>query len=193
MTGRLMSPPSVRGATVIPGSPATATLRHLLTELGDSGRTGALHIDGRPGGALYLVAGRIAYAETPACPGIGERLVASGRIPARVWESACATGRGAHRVGQALLRAGVIGQNELALRVIAAISDATHELLQSDDAPVRFVPGERHWLGAITPGELGALGHATAQRLRAAPGPRRPRRGGNTGSRPRGVRPARAI
>lgn len=165
---------------MIPGSPATAPLRRLLTELGDAARTGALHIGGRPGGVLYLVAGRIAYAESPACPGLGDRLVASGRISAGTWSAVYAEGRGAHRVGRLLLRDGVIGRNELALRVIAAIGDATRELLKSDDAPVRFVPGERHWLGEITSGCSGAFGHATAQRLRSMPAPRRARRGATT-------------
>jgi hypothetical protein len=151
---------------VIPGSPATANLRRLLTELGESARTGALHIDGRPGGVLYLVAGRIAYAETPACPGIGDRLVGSGRIADQTWRRVLAEGRGAHRVGRLLLRDGLIGQNELALRLVAAIADATHELLQSAEAPVRFVPGERHWLGPVTGVALGAVGHVTARRLR---------------------------
>jgi hypothetical protein len=158
---------------VIPGSPATATLRSLLAELGESGRTGALHVGGHPGGALYLVSGRIAYAETPACPGLAERLVASGRIAATAWQEVYAAGRGAHRVGRLLLRDGLIGQNELTLRVVATICDATHELLQSDDAPVRFVPGGRHWLGELAGVDLGALGHLTAQRLRRVPHARR--------------------
>ncbi|GAB2592734.1 hypothetical protein Aab01nite_37200 [Paractinoplanes abujensis] len=148
---------------MIPGSPATAGLRRLLTELGESARTGALHIDGHPGGVLYLVSGRIAYAETPACPGIGDRLVASGRIPAAVWRRALAEGRGAHRVGRLLLRDGLIGQNELALRLAAAIADATHELLRSAEARVRFVPGERHWLGPVA-------GLEPARRFRAGGG-----------------------
>lgn len=134
---------------MIPGSPATATLRRLLTELGESGRTGALHVGGTPGGALYLIAGRIAYAETPACPGIGDRLVASGRIRPEAWHAALAEGRGAHRVGEVLLRRGLIGRNELALRVVATIGDATWELLRSEDAPVAFVPGARHWFGDV--------------------------------------------
>jgi hypothetical protein len=160
---------------VIPGSPATAALRRRLTELGETGRTGALHVGGRPGGLLYLVAGRIAYAETPACPGLGDRLVASGRVSARDWAAAVAEGRGAHRVGRILLRDGLIGQNELALRVVATIADATWELLRADaEEPVRFVPGERHWLGDITQVDLGGLGHVTAQRLRGAPEKRTP-------------------
>ncbi|MBU2669821.1 DUF4388 domain-containing protein [Actinoplanes bogorensis] len=152
---------------MIPGSPATAGLRRLLTELGESARTGALHIGGRPGGVLYLISGRIAYAETPVCPGIGDRLVASGRVPATAWRRVLAEGRGSQRVGRMLLRDGLIGQNELALRVVAAIADATYELLQSAEAPVFFVPGERHWLGPVNGVELGALGHRRARRLRS--------------------------
>jgi hypothetical protein len=159
-------------------------LRHLLTQLGESGRTGALHIDGHPGGVLYLIAGRIAYAETPASPTLGERLVAAGRIPAGLWASVVAEGRGTHRVGRVLLRDGLIGRNELALRVVAAIGDAAHALLQSADASVRFAPGERHWLGDISQVELGALGHATAQRLRERPAVHRPSRGSRTPRQP---------
>jgi hypothetical protein len=87
---------------VIPGSPATATVRRLLAELGESGRGTPSHI-----------AGRIAYAETLACPGIGDRLVASGRIRPEAWHAAPAEGRV------------VIERNELAPRVVAAIGDAT--------------------------------------------------------------------
>lgn len=170
---------------MIPGSPATASLRRLLSELGEAGRTGALFIGGTPGGALYLVAGRIAYAETAATPGIGERLVASGRVSADAWQTVWAAGRGAHTVGRLLVRDGHLGRNELACRVVAAIRDATLELLQSDDAPVRFVPGGRHWLGAVTQVELGALGHQMAKRTLVG---ERPRRCGTGPVRPRSGR-----
>ena len=160
---------------MIPGSPATASLRRLLAELAECGRTGAQHIGGPPGGALYLVAGRITYAESPARPGIGDRLVTSGRLPAAAWRRAYADGAAGRRVGRLLVARGLLGRNELACRVVAAICDATHALLQSDDAPVRFAPGERHTFGVITQVPLGALVHETARRLRAVPVPR-PRR-----------------
>lgn len=124
-----------------------STLRSLLIELGESASSGALHVRGRPGGVIYLVAGRITYAETPACPGIGERLVASGRVAADAWAAVVAEGRDTCRVGRLLVRAGLIGQHELGMRVTTAICDATHELLWAADAPVSFVPGERDWLG----------------------------------------------
>ncbi|HWS32408.1 MAG TPA: DUF4388 domain-containing protein [Actinoplanes sp.] len=161
---------------MIPGSPATASMRRLLTELGESGRTGALHVGGAPGGVLYLVAGRISFAESPDSPGLGERLISSGRLAPQTWRAVHAEGRGSHRVGRVLLRDGWLGRNELALRVMAVIVDATHVLLQQSDAPARFAPGERHWLGDVAGVELGALGHLIAARLRAVPRPRRPRK-----------------
>jgi uncharacterized protein DUF4388 len=152
--------------TLIPGSPATASLRRSLTELGESGRTGALHVGGSPGGTIYLVAGRITFAETAAGPGLAERLIGSGRLPAAAWRAAYEAGRGAHRVGRLLVRDGHVGPHELACRVVAVIGEATRALLQSGDAPVRFVPGERHWLGVMTQVELTALGHEMASRTR---------------------------
>ncbi|WP_433726071.1 DUF4388 domain-containing protein [Actinoplanes sp. CA-051413] len=158
-------------------------LRRLLTNLAESGRTGALHVGGAPAGVIYLVAGRITHAESAACPGIGERLVTSGRLAAAAWQSAYAAGRGTGTVGRALVRDGHLGHHELACRVVAAITAATHALLQgSDEAPMRFVPGERHWFGAVAPIELGSLGTQAAKRLYTRPAPhrlraaRRPRR-----------------
>jgi len=151
-------------------------LRHLLTNLAESGRTGALHVGGSPGGVIYLVAGRITHAESPGCPDIGERLVSSGRLPATAWQSAYAAGRATGTVGRALVHAGRLGHHELACRVVAAITAATHALLQGgDDAPTRFVPGERHWFGTVAQVELGALGAVAARRLFTRPAPHRPR------------------
>jgi hypothetical protein len=152
----------------------STSLRHILHQLAESGRTGALHVEGTPGGVLYLVAGHITHAESAACPGIGERLVASGRLPAAVWTDTYAQAAGCRQVGRALVRDGHIGQIELACRVVAAIADVTHALLQTDDAPVRFADGERHWFGVIAQLELGTLIHRTAERLRTVPAPRTP-------------------
>jgi hypothetical protein len=126
---------------------STGALGRQLSELGEQWRTGGLHVGGRPGGVVFLVAGRIAYAETPATPSLGERLVGSGRVSPSAWAAARAEGRGA----RLLVRDGLIGQNELALRLVAAIGDATRLLLRAEDAPVWFIPGERHWLGGVVP------------------------------------------
>ena len=160
-------------------------LRRLLTNLAESGRTGALHLDdARGGGVISLVAGRITHAESAACPGLGERLVSSGRLSDAAWQSAYATGRATGAVGRALVRDGHLGHHELACRVVAAITAATHALLQiGDDAPMRFVPGERHWFGTVAQIELGALGAETARRLFARPTPHRIRPARRTRSR----------
>jgi hypothetical protein len=152
----------------------STSLRHLLNQLGASGQTGALHVDGTPGGVLYLVAGHIVHAETPACPGVGERLVASGRLSAETWAAAYEEGRGRHRVGRILIRDGHIGQHELAARVVATICDTTRALLRSGDARIRFVPGERHWFGVIAQVEMSALIPETVRRLRTVPPPAQP-------------------
>lgn len=145
-------------------------LRHVLSELGADRATGALHVAGTPGGVLYLVAGRLTYAESPSVPGVGERLVASGRLAATVWKAAYAEGRAARRVGRTLIRDGHLGQHELAARVAATICDTTHALLRGDDeAALRFVPDERHWLGEVTEVELGTLIQDAALRIRSAP------------------------
>ncbi|AGZ39919.1 DUF4388 domain-containing protein [Actinoplanes friuliensis] len=151
------------------------SLRRLLSNLAESGRTGALHIDGTPGGVVYLVAGRITHAESPDCPGIGERLVACGRLSEGAWLSAYRRGVGDRAVGRMLVRDGHLGHHELACRVVATITAATHALLQSGDAPARFVPGERHWFGTVAQVELGGLGHETAKRLLNRPAAHRPR------------------
>jgi hypothetical protein len=153
-----------QGADVVPTS-----VCDLLQSLGAEGRTGALHFDGDPGGVLYLVDGHLTYAESPACPGVGERLVASGRLSAATWRAAYEAGRDGRRVGRLLVRDGHLGRHELACRVVSTIGDATHAVLRGDDARVRFVPGQRHWLGVIAQVDLGALVVRTARRLRAVP------------------------
>jgi hypothetical protein len=160
---------------VIPGSPTTAHLRHLLTALATAGRTGALHVEGSPGGTFYLVDGRIAHAESPAAPGVGERLVASGRLAEAAWAAAYQAGHDERRVGALLVQRGHLVQGELVARVLATIHDATHAILQTDDAPVRFVPDERHWLGPVTELDVAALGgEAARRRVAAAPTVRLP-------------------
>ncbi|MFI7597420.1 DUF4388 domain-containing protein [Actinoplanes sp. NPDC049681] len=151
------------------------SLSRRLIALAEAGRTGALHVGGTPGGVVYLVAGRITHAESRGCPGIGERLVRCGRLSAAQWQAAYEAGHGARRVGHILLRDGHLGHHELASRVVATITAATHALLLGDDAPMRFVPGERHWFGTVAQADLGNLGPETARRLLARPAPRGPR------------------
>jgi hypothetical protein len=128
---------------------AVLSVREKLTRLCAAGCTGALHVGGTPGGVLYLVAGRLTHAESPGRPGVGERLVTSGRVAFGAWQAAYAEGFAACRVARVLVRDGCLGEPELARRVLATVRDVTHVLLRDDAAQTRFVPGERHWLGSI--------------------------------------------
>lgn len=152
---------------MIPGSPATAALRHLLTELGRARHTGALHVDGTPGGTVYLVAGRVTYAESPAVPGVDARLIGSGRLSAHVFAQVYRAGYAECRVGALLVQRGHLEQGELTCRVLATICDATHAVLQGDGPRVHFVPNERHWLGQVTQIELTVLAREAARRAAA--------------------------
>ncbi|MFG1609312.1 DUF4388 domain-containing protein [Actinoplanes sp. NPDC049265] len=142
----------------------SVSLRRVLHQLARAGRSGALYVGGSPGGVLFLLAGQIVHAESPACPGVGARLVSSGRLAAGAWRAAYAEGSLDCRVGPILIRDGHLGRNELAGRVASAVREATRAVLRSDGATVRFVDGERHWLGII-PADPGPR-----QRIRAAVG-----------------------
>jgi hypothetical protein len=141
------------------------SLRRHLIALAEAGCTGALHVGGAPGGVLYLVEGCLAYAESPACPSVAERLLVSGRLSAGAWHAAYEEGRAASRVGRVLVRDGYVGQGELASRVLGSISEVTRELLRADNGPVCFVAGERHWFGTVVLIEPGGA----VRRLRKPP------------------------
>ena len=69
-------------------STTTASPGDLLTQVAGERQTGALVVNGQPGGAVYVFEGRIIYAESPAAPGVGEMLTSSGRLAALTWQSA---------------------------------------------------------------------------------------------------------
>jgi hypothetical protein len=165
-------------------------MRHLLTELARTGHTGALHVGGTPGGTIYLVAGRISYAVSPACPDIRERLLRSGRLTEAGWDAAYRAGTAQHMVGRLLVQHGGLEQGELVCHVLATICDAGHAVLRTPDADLRFVPDERHWLGLVTQLELTALSREMVRRDTPNALPRRlterPAEGRAPNSGPRG-------
>ena len=112
------------------------------------GATGALRVLDPPGGTVYLIRGRISYAEfAPAC-GVDRLLTASGRVSAEGWRAALAAGRGARRVGDALVEQGLVSPSELEVAVLSAIHGAAHFLFPLD-TDVRFELGAEHVLGPV--------------------------------------------
>lgn len=124
--------------------PIRSALEHWCT----TGAAGALRILGPPGGSLFLIDGRIAYAECPLASGIAELLTASGRVPPLVWTAALEATGPTDRVGDVLVRRGDITGAELELVTRTALFGAALFQLCAD-APVHFEMGARHRVGTM--------------------------------------------
>ncbi|GAA4462723.1 DUF4388 domain-containing protein [Phytohabitans houttuyneae] len=135
--------------------------RRTLTQLAAAGETGALHVEGEPGGVLYLKDGWVSYVESPGSPGVGELLTTSGRLPAVVWEAAAASGED---VGPLLVAQGHLTQGELELCTLGAIYDAAFFVLSPAPARIRFEAGERHWLGPVCQVDAAVLARELTRR-----------------------------
>lgn len=127
----------------------TAAPGRLLAQVAGERQTGALVVGGHPGGAVYVLEGRVIYAESPAAPGVGELLTASGRLAGRTWQNALDRGTSTARVGRLLVEHGHLTQGELELCVLGATYDAAYFALAPLDAPVEFLGGATHWLGPV--------------------------------------------
>jgi hypothetical protein len=144
----------------------TAAPGRLLTQVAGERRTGALVVGGQPGGTVYLIDGRVTQAESPAAPGIGELLTASGRLAGRTWQAALDAGTAPARVGRILLDQGHLTQGELELCVLGAIYDAGYFTLAPSSAPVDFLEDATHWLGPIISVDPAALNRESRRRSR---------------------------
>jgi hypothetical protein len=127
----------------------TAAPARLLTQVAAERQTGALVVGGHPGGAVYVLEGRVIYAESPAAPGVGELLTASGRLAGRTWQDALDQGTSTARVGRLLVEQGHLTQGELELCVLGATYDAAYFALSPGAVPVEFLSGAMHWLGPV--------------------------------------------
>jgi hypothetical protein len=112
------------------------------------GATGVLRVLDPPGGAVYLTDGLISYAESPPACGADRLLTASGRLSAEAWRAALAAGRAERRVGEELVRQGLVTPAELEVVVLSALYGAALFLFQvGTDA--RFEMGLGHPLGPV--------------------------------------------
>jgi hypothetical protein len=146
-------------------SATNASPAALLTQAADEGRTGTLMVGGQPGGAVYLIEGRIIYAESPSAPGVGELLTSSGRLAGRTWQNALDLGTSTARVGKLLVEQGHLTQGELELCVLGAIYDAAYFALAPSSAPVEFIAGATHWLGTVVQIDPAAVTKEVSRRV----------------------------
>ncbi|GAA0475781.1 hypothetical protein Ade02nite_41990 [Paractinoplanes deccanensis] len=144
----------------------TAAPASLLARVADERQTGALVVGGHPGGAVYVLEGRVIYAESPAAPGVGELLTASGRLAGRTWQNALDLGTSTARVGRLLVDQGHLTQGELELCVLGATYDAAYFALSAPEAPTDFLPGATHWLGPVAHIDPGAITREVRRRVR---------------------------
>ncbi|MDY7088301.1 MAG: ADAM 12 protein [Actinomycetota bacterium] len=148
--------------TVAPGS--------LLKQVAGERQTGALVVGGHPGGAVYVLEGRVIYAESPAAPGVGELLTASGRLAGRTWQNALDLGTSTAQVGRLLVEQGHLTRGELEMCVLGAIYDAAYFALSAAAAPVDFLAGATHWLGPVVHVDPEAVCHEVGRRVRILDG-----------------------
>ena len=147
-------------------SERTAAPGRLLTQVAGERRTGALVVQGHPGGTVYLLEGQVTYAESPAAPGVGELLTASGRLAGRTWQAALDAGTSRAQVGRLLLDQGHLTQGELELCVLGALYDAAYFALAPTTAPVEFLDGATQWLGPVVRVDPAAVDREARRRAR---------------------------
>jgi len=123
-------------------------LRDALEPWCAAGATGALRVIDGPGGAVYLVDGRVVYAECALVCGVDRRLTVSGRVPVEAWRAALAAGRANRRVGAELVDNGHLTAGELELVVSLASLDAAHVLFDTAVAG-RFEAGAGPVIGTV--------------------------------------------
>jgi hypothetical protein len=144
----------------------TAAPGRRLTQAAGERQTGTLVVGGHPGGMVHLLEGAVVYAESPAAPGVGELLTASGRLAGRTWRAALDAGAKDAQVGRLLLDQGHLTQGELELCVLGAIYDAAYFALSPATAPVEFREGATHWLGPVIRVDPAAVNREARRRAR---------------------------
>lgn len=144
----------------------TAAPGDLLLQASEARQTGALMVGGHPGGAVYVVEGRIMYAESPAAPGVGELLTSSGRLAGRTWQQALDIGGPTARVGRLLVEQGHLTQGELELCVLGSTYDAAYFVLGEPSAPAEFRAGATHWLGQVVHIDAAAVEREVRRRIK---------------------------
>jgi hypothetical protein len=116
--------------------------------------SGALRIDGDPGGVVYLDEGRLVFAEAAGVPDVGARLVGTRRLSAGQWAALRAADRPAGGLGTLLVERGLVGRDEM----LAVLRSASLDALTALTAPLMRPPSvtrlwfderERPWIGSL--------------------------------------------
>ncbi|GAA0947202.1 DUF4388 domain-containing protein [Actinocorallia libanotica] len=122
-----------------------------LGELAREGASGALKVEGRQRGTVYLDGGRFIFAESTGVPDLASRLIGARRLSAEHWNALRTEGRPGE-FGVLLVERGVIEEQELKDVLRSAFLDALTALTTpaaDGEAPeTRFAPLQRPWISA---------------------------------------------
>ena len=125
-----------------------------LAGLGRSGASGAVEIEGQPSGIVYLRHGRLAFAESPAVPDLGTRLIRSRRLPPGVWDQIARDHHPDGAVGAALVGRALITRAELQRLLQSIAFDSLLALTapfagECSVTGIRLAPQRSHWAQTV--------------------------------------------
>lgn len=119
-----------------------------LDVLARDGASGALKVEGRERGTVYLDGGRFIFAESTGVPDLASRLIGARWLTAERWNSLRTEGRPGE-FGALLVERGIIGAEELHSVLRSAFLDALTALSTTDTEPeTRFAPLQRPWISS---------------------------------------------
>ncbi len=138
-----------------------------LTELGHRGASAAVEISGQPGGIVYLSNGRLAFAESPAVPDLGTRLVRSRRLAPDVWDQIARDSRPDGAVGAALVGRAHVTPAELQRLLQSIALDALLALTtpfagECCARGIWFAPQRSHWAETVLAMDVESVGQYIA-------------------------------
>ncbi len=128
-----------------------------LDALTRGGASGALKVEGRQRGTVYLDDGRFIFAEATGVPDLASRLIGARRLTAEQWNTLRTEGRPGE-FGSLLVERGIIGEKDLTDVLHSVFLDAVTVLTADGGEPdTRFAPLERPWISSPLGLEVGSL------------------------------------
>ncbi|MEO3781973.1 DUF4388 domain-containing protein [Actinocorallia sp. B10E7] len=135
-----------------------------LGVLAGDGASGALKVEGRQRGTVYLDDGRFIFAEATGVPDLASRLIGARRLTAEQWNALRTEGRPGE-FGTLLVERGVITEEDLTAVLHSAFLDAVTVLTADEGEPgTRFAPLERPWISSVLDLEVDFLKEEVSRR-----------------------------
>jgi hypothetical protein len=142
-----------------------------LFALARDGTSGAVEINGEPGGTIYLNEGDLAFAESAAAPDLAARLIGSRRLSTEQWKMLLAENRPRGDFGALLVEEGLIAREDLQAVLRSIVLDVITALTvmpacRSSMAGVRLVSRAQPWVGSMLSIEIEPVLTEVARRAR---------------------------